>query len=55
MSEKEVREMRFDDSLLTGLFLGITLGLWYAGSLVGFMPFFVLGTLVLLVRYLHAR
>ena len=47
--------MRFDDSLLTGLFLGITMGLWYAGSLVGFMPFFVLLTLVFLVRYLHAH
>lgn len=47
--------MHFDDSLLTGLFLGITMGLWYAGSLVNFMPFFVLLSLVLLVRYLHAR
>ena len=47
--------MRFDDSLLTGLFLGITMGLVYAGSLVNFMPFFVLVTLLFLVRYLHAR
>lgn len=47
--------MRFDDSLLTGLFLGITLGLWYAGALNAFMPFFVLVTLVYLVRYLHSH
>lgn len=47
--------MRFDDSLLTGMFLGITVGLFYAGSLAAFMPFFVLATLVFLVRYLHAR
>lgn len=47
--------MNFDDSLLTGLFLGITIGLWYSGSLVAFMPFFVLLTLIYLVRYLHAR
>lgn len=47
--------MRFDDSLLTGLFLGITLGLWYAGALAAFMPFFVLATLVYLVRYLHSH
>ena len=47
--------MRFDDSLLTGLFLGITLGLWYAGPLTAFVPFFVLLTLVYLVRYLHSH
>ncbi len=53
--KKEVREMRFDDSLLTGLFLGITMGLIYGASLANFMPFFVLLTLLFLVRYLHAR
>ena len=47
--------MRFDDNLLTGLFLGVTIGLWYAGSLTAFMPFFVLLTVLFLVRYLHAR
>jgi len=47
--------MRFDGSLLTGLFLGITLGLWYAGALVAFMPFFVLLTVVFLVRYIHSH
>ena len=47
--------MRFDDSLLTGLWLGITMGLVYGGALSTFMPFFVLLTLVFLVRYLHAR
>ena len=47
--------MHFDDSLLTGLWLGITIGLWYSGALVGFVPFFVLLTVIYLVRYLHAR
>ena len=47
--------MRFDDHLLTGLFLGITLGLWHASALMAFMPFFVLLTMVFLVRYLHSR
>lgn len=47
--------MRFDDSLLTGLWLGITIGLWYSGALMAFMPFFVLLTILSLVRYLHAR
>lgn len=47
--------MRFDDSLLTGLWLGITIGLWYSGALMTFMPFFVLLTILFLVRYLHAH
>lgn len=47
--------MRFDNSLLTGLFLGITLGLWHSSALVAFMPFFVLLTVIYLVRYLHSR
>ena len=47
--------MRFDDSLLTGIFLGITMGLVYGASLASFMPFFVLLSLIFLVRYLHAR
>jgi len=47
--------MRFDDSLLTGMFLGITVGLHYAGALTAFMPFFVLLTLIFLVRYLHGH
>ncbi len=47
--------MRFDDSLLTGISLGITMGLWYAGALTAFMPFFVLLSLIFLVRYLHAH
>jgi hypothetical protein len=45
--------MKWDESLITGLFLGLTIGLWYAGSLVAFMPFFVLASLIFLVRYLH--
>lgn len=47
--------MRFDDSLLTGLFLGITMGLIYSGSLAAFMPFFVLLTILSLVRYLRTH
>ena len=47
--------MRFDDSLLTGMFLGVTMGLHYAGPLVHFTPFFVMLTLVFLVRYIRAH
>ena len=47
--------MRFDESLLTGLFLGITFGLWYSGSLVSFMPLFMLLSLLSVIRYLAVR
>lgn len=47
--------MRFDDSLLTGMWLGITVGLWYSGALTMFMPFFVLLTVVYLIRYIHSH
>jgi len=47
--------MRFDESLLTGMFLGITMGLIYGGSLAAFMPFFVLLTILSLVRYLRSH
>lgn len=47
--------MKFDASLLTGIFLGITLGLIYGVSLANFMPFFVLLTILSLVRYLRAH
>ncbi len=44
--------MKFDDHLLAGLFVGITVGLKYADKLVPFMPIFlILGGLYLL-RYL---
>ncbi|MCB9799862.1 MAG: hypothetical protein H6757_03805 [Candidatus Omnitrophica bacterium] len=47
--------MRFDDHLLAGLFIGVTIGLHYATSLSAFMPIFlVLGGLYLL-RYITAR
>lgn len=47
--------MKFDNSLMTGLFLGITVGLYYAGDLMTFMPFFVLLTLVYVLRYVHSH
>lgn len=54
-NRREVRTMRFDDHLLAGLFIGVTIGLHYATSLSAFMPIFlVLGGLYLL-RYITAR
>lgn len=47
--------MKFDDHLLAGLFIGITVGLHYGATLSAFMPIFlVLGALYLL-RFLTIR
>ena len=52
---KGVSQMRFDDSLITGLFLGVIMGLWYTANLTAYLPFFVIGAVILLLRYIHAR
>ena len=46
--------MKFDLSLITGIFIGATVGLLYTGQLTTYMPFFVIGTVILILRYLHA-
>ena len=46
--------MKFDVSLITGMFLGVTVGLIYTGQLMAYLPFFVIGAVILILRYLHA-
>ena len=45
--------MKFDLSLITGIFVGATIGLVYTGHLVAYVPFFVIGSVILILRYLH--
>jgi hypothetical protein len=45
--------MKFDLSLITGIFIGVTVGLLYTGQLVTYLPFFVIGAVILILRYLH--
>ena len=40
--------MKINDHLILGLLTGIVVGLNYGGSLVTYMPFFVIGIVVLL-------
>lgn len=47
--------MKLDLSLITGIFIGVTVGLWYTGNLVAYLPFFVIGAVILVLRYLHAH
>lgn len=45
--------MKFDHSMLTGLFLGLSIGLWYMDKLVAYLPFFIIAAVIYLMRYLH--
>ena len=47
--------MRFDDNLLAGLFLGITIGLHYGVSLSAFMPIFLVLGVIYLLRFVRGR
>lgn len=47
--------MKFDDNLLAGLFIGITIGLHYGASLVSFMPIFLVLGILYLLRYVRGR
>lgn len=47
--------MRFDDHLLAGLFIGITIGLHYGVTLNAFMPIFLVLGILYLLRYVTGR
>ena len=49
----EVREMKLDKSLITGIVLGIVGGLFFTAQLVPFTQILVIVSVVLLMRYLH--
>ena len=42
--------MKIDEHLLLGLLVGIIVGLHYGMSLVSYMPFFVIGAVILFYR-----
>ena len=44
--------MKFNDHLLAGLFIGITIGLHYGASLVTFMPIFLVLGLLYILRFI---
>ena len=52
---EEVRKMRLDEHLVTGIFLGVVAGLFFTAQLVPYTPLFAIGTVILIMRYLHAR
>ncbi len=47
--------MKYDHALITGMFIGLTVGLWYMESLVAYLPFFLLGAVIFLMGYMHSH
>ncbi len=45
--------MKFDIRLVTGVFVGVILGLQYHEVLVAYMPLLMVPTLVLLLKIIH--
>jgi F0F1-type ATP synthase assembly protein I len=48
-------DMKLDEHLITGIFLGVVVGLFYTAQLVPYTALFLIGSIVLILRYLHAR
>jgi len=46
--------MKFDDSLLTGIFLGALIGVVYTAQLAHYLPFLIIGSVVLLLKHIKA-
>ena len=51
--KKEVGEMKIDKRLLTGIFVGMVLGLHYHAVLVAYLPLLMVAALVLVLKSLH--
>lgn len=45
--------MKFDVRLLTGLFIGMLVGLQYHESLIGYLPLLIVPTLILVLKMIH--
>ena len=45
--------MRFDLSLITGIVIGVGVGLHFTVQLGGYLPLFVIAGGILILRYLH--
>ncbi len=51
--KEEVGAVRFDPRIITGMLIGMVLGLHYHEALVLYMPLLVVAGLVMLLKVLH--
>lgn len=47
--------MKFDNHLLGGLFIGITIGLYYGASLSAYTPIFLILGVLYLLRFITVK
>lgn len=45
--------MKFDSKLITGITIGMVLGLHYHGALMTYLPLLVIAGMVMLLKVLH--
>ena len=45
--------MRFDTRLITGIFIGVVLGLHYVDTFVGYLPILTIVMLVMVLKLVH--
>ena len=45
--------MKFDNIIISGILIGMVLGLHYHGALITYMPLLVIAGLVMLLKVLH--
>lgn len=47
--------MKLDEHLITGVLLGVIVGLFFTEGLAPYTALFVLGAILMVLRYLHAK
>ncbi len=45
--------MKFDTNLITGIFLGALVGVIYTNEVAHYLPFIILGSVVMLLKHLQ--
>ncbi len=49
----EVNVVKIDNKVLTGIFVGMVLGLQYHGVLATYLPVLMVGALILVLKLIH--
>lgn len=50
---EEVFTMKFDLKLITGIFVGMLLGLHYSSVLIPYIPLLMVPTVILVLKHIH--
>ena len=53
IAKEGVERMKFDRHLVTGIFIGMLLGLHYQATLIGYLPILVVLTVILTLKLVN--